>query len=733
MLQVRRGIANAPWTQAPVARRDDYERAGDGTRTTHGMCSRSLPALVLLLTASTAAASPSPHKFGLEANCPDAVLRFDARQFGAKGDGHTNDGPAIQEAIDRASATGGCAVVSRGIFLSGGLLMKPHATLFLDITASLRASTNGSDWLPQYAGVAARSAKGIYCSTAGHLIGGIAAHNSKIVGEGVLDAQCQQYITGIGGHVDNAQDGGGPDELSYRTLAVPGHGNIRVGVLALSNSVNVTVGGIQLANSHAWTSAYYNCSNLLISGVKIYGDWRMPNNDGIDICSCTNTTVEDVDVDTGDDCISPKSNVGEILPGGKPTGGIIPLRGLTVRNARLRSRSFAVKFGTETHGDMSEIYFDRLQIYSSHHGIGIDWRGAGHFHNATFNNINVLRADWVGTGSFMSQNWMGAAQPFSITNKGGGLLNPGEKVGVVSDIVIENLSSVSENGIFISGVGGDDPAGGIHNISLVNVHALIQQLPSNNATNGPHTAHDDTTGGRIAAPVDAFYVEFASGVTFTDCSAAFDGNPTVGNNFGRCVRLVRPLNKEMLTVLTNACFQLYVPYWLTQQMDTAGQWHRGVSHPEARGLCGATTVHLQLLQVQLDHTSACRVWTDCTRSGPPLWPNLWCGTAFSFHIDQTCCTACFVEHCRSLSEKRGHLCAWQARTDAGQIDFVARETSRAPLYATARSLREGSPVPSGVHVFLKEPPGKYNRLVFSAIGLGQIIMSHRKFAVQCIC
>ena len=109
---------------------------------------------------------------------------------------------------------------------------------------------------------------------------------------------------------------------------------------------------------------------------------------------------------------------------------------------------------------------------------------------------------------------MGAAQPFSITNKGGGL-NPGEKVGVVSDIVIENLSSVSENGILISGVEGNErPA---VSISLVNVHALIQQLPSNNATNGPHTAHDDTTGGRIAAPVDAFYVEFASGVTFTDC------------------------------------------------------------------------------------------------------------------------------------------------------------------------------------------------------------------------
>ena len=368
--------------------------------------------LGLLLSSAFAHVAASTLDVSLDAWCPHVALRFDAREFGARADGVTNDGPAIQMAIDQASqaGSGGCAVLSRGVFLSGGLLMKPHATLYIDITASLRASTNGSDYLPQFAGVAARSAQGIYSSTAGHLVGGIAAHNSAIVGEGVLDAQCQQYVTGVGGHADNQQNGGGPDELSFRLLEVPGHGSLRVGVLALSNTVNVTVAGVQLANAHAWTSAYYNCTNVLISAVKIYGDWRMPNNDGIDICSCTNTTIQDVDIDTADDCITPKSVVSEILPGGKPTGGYIPLRGLTVRNARLRSRSFAVKVGTETHGDMTGLRFDRIQIYSSHHGIGIDWRGAGHFHDAVFSNINVLRADWLGTGSFMSQNWMGAAR-----------------------------------------------------------------------------------------------------------------------------------------------------------------------------------------------------------------------------------------------------------------------------------------------------------------------------------
>ena len=87
----------------------------------------------------------------------------------------------------------------------------------------------------------------------------------------------------------------------------------------------------------------------------------------------------------GDDAVSPKTNV-------KDGAGYLPMRGLTVRASRLRSRSFAVKFGTETHGDMSAIVIDRVHIYSSHQGIGIDWRGAGNLRGAVFSNINIHRA-----------------------------------------------------------------------------------------------------------------------------------------------------------------------------------------------------------------------------------------------------------------------------------------------------------------------------------------------------
>eukprot|EP01052_Picozoa_sp_SAG31_P002262 SAG31_NODE_78_length_27447_cov_83.819877_8_plen_315_part_00 len=140
---------------------------------------------------------------------------------------------------------------------------------------------------------------------------------------------------------------------------------------------------------------------------------------------------------------------------------------------------------------------------------------------------------------------MGAAQAISISNKGGRLLNANESVGSVSRIRFENITAVSENSaVFVSsctqtGNSSFDShghctaglPGSIRDIEFVNVHAVIEQLPSNNASNGPHTAHDDTTGMRPAGPpIDAFFVEYATNVNFRGCSAAFSGQPSVSQN-----------------------------------------------------------------------------------------------------------------------------------------------------------------------------------------------------------
>ena len=103
--------------------------------------------------------------------------------------------------------------------------------------------------------------------------------------------------------------------------------------------------------------------DIYVDSVDIYGDERFPNNDGFDPESCTNVTLVNSHISVADDAICPKANTK-------------PLKGLTVRNTTVRSRSGAIKFGSNTGpGMMSDILFDNLTIWSSNGGMKIQGRG----------------------------------------------------------------------------------------------------------------------------------------------------------------------------------------------------------------------------------------------------------------------------------------------------------------------------------------------------------------------
>jgi polygalacturonase len=67
--------------------------------------------------------------------------------------------------------------------------------------------------------------------------------------------------------------------------------------------------------------------DVLVDGVRIFGDARFPNNDGIDPDSSINVTIRNSQIDVADDGICPKA-----------TAAYGPLLYLHVHNCSIRSK-----------------------------------------------------------------------------------------------------------------------------------------------------------------------------------------------------------------------------------------------------------------------------------------------------------------------------------------------------------------------------------------------------------
>lgn len=106
------------------------------------------------------------------------------------------------------------------------------------------------------------------------------------------------------------------------------------------------------------------CDNTTIHDVSIYGDFNIPNNDGIDIDDSNNTYITRCNINTGDDAICPKTYDG-------------PLHNLTATNCWIRTKSSAIKLGSASWFDFKGLVFDNITIAESHRGLGLQIRDGG--------------------------------------------------------------------------------------------------------------------------------------------------------------------------------------------------------------------------------------------------------------------------------------------------------------------------------------------------------------------
>jgi hypothetical protein len=259
--------------------------------------------------------------------------------YGAIGDSTTLSTQAIQLAIDAAAkAGGGRVIVPPGVFLTGSIFLKDYIELHLMPGAKLLGSVSASDY-PQ--------TKVPYLSYnrnyGGHenlpgdlrigLVMGIGVKNVSITGAGIIDGN------------------GGNGEDFVVTVDEDGrwHKPKRPFAVFFIASERVTVRDVKVQFSQMWQMHFENCAYVHLDNLTVQGHANA-NDDGIDINSCREVTIQNCRVDVGDDGLVFK------------TKGNAVMENVLVNNCIFSSETRAIQFGSETEADIRNVVISNVLL-----------------------------------------------------------------------------------------------------------------------------------------------------------------------------------------------------------------------------------------------------------------------------------------------------------------------------------------------------------------------------------
>jgi polygalacturonase len=407
-----------------------------------------IPSLVLLVTAGLARAGQD---------------QMSITEFGAIGDGRTLNTTSIQRAIDSMAVKGGGTIlVPPGVFLSGTLQLRTNTNLHLAEGAVLRGSANVQDYV-----------------LGGRLVGLLFtqdATNASITGQGTIDGNGDAFMDLTHAkHIENAGVQWTRQRERFREVltgigdgpAVPKDRPYQM--IIFSDCRRVTVRDVFITNSPFWTVHFADCDGVLITGVRIWCNLLVPNNDGVDFTSSSNVIMSDCDIRTGDDCVAITGYSHHFdLPGYKNLKH--PLENVTISNCLMQSRSAAIRIGGFDQNTMRNITISNVTITNSNRGIGLFVRDQGSIENVFVSNLIVDTRLHTG-------DWWGNGEPIHLSAV---RLTKDVPLGKIRNISFQNVICKSESGILIYG----SSESVIENVSMENVTLHIADSPLNETGGG---------------------------------------------------------------------------------------------------------------------------------------------------------------------------------------------------------------------------------------------------------
>ena len=276
---------------------------------------------------------------------PDRIVSI--CQYGAVGDGITDNSKAFEKAISTcAQAGGGRVLVPAGQWYTGSIHLKSNIELHLAEGSEIIFS----DWFEDYLPVVLVRVGGIEIYNYSPLIYARDCENVAVTGPGKLNGNAQRWWDVMRRFETKEffDMGAAGVPVKDRVFGTP-EAAIRPSFLCLMNCRNVLLEGFTIGSGPNWTIHPIYCENVIIRRVDVITDG--PNNDGIDPDSCRNVLIEYCTFDTGDDCVVLKSGYNEDgWRVGRPTENVV------MRYCSSKRGHGGLVIGSEMSGDVRNVY-----------------------------------------------------------------------------------------------------------------------------------------------------------------------------------------------------------------------------------------------------------------------------------------------------------------------------------------------------------------------------------------
>lgn len=412
---------------------------------------------------------------------------YNVTDFGAIGDGETNDQKAIQKAIDACKSTGGTVLLEKGKFLTGQIKLVSNMTLFIDSSAVLLGIQSDSEKDYPHHLIETQYPNRMRDDCQRRLIYGNHVENVTITGGGSIHGQ---------GEFEPWMD------LSEFGMDMMGTEKDRPSILAFVSSKNITVSNLSLEKPACWTQVYIESDSIILRELKVNTGHLQPNRDGIDIVDCHHVLIEDCYVMSEDDGIVFKS------------GSEYGCKNVIVRNCIIDKLDFPAgncfKLGTDGLGSFMNFEVSDMALLNAvkNSAIVVESMDGAVIDNLSFRNCSIS----------------GCGQAFFILLADRKRTVPGrkERIGTISNLHFSNISGKQFTRNYpsiITGIKGHN----IQNITFENIELELKGGITNTDQTVPEYDGSYPEGSKFGnTNAAAFFIRHTDQVSFRNCKLTFE-------------------------------------------------------------------------------------------------------------------------------------------------------------------------------------------------------------------